>query len=144
MNVFTLKSAKIMPQKDGSMQHPDYGYTWWCNVSEIDLPVMFSSKKELKGFETIAAEEADMKTSAKGNDYMLLKKVKVAESSGSQSGGDNSPQATNEVKSQPAADLTAKLDEILEIVKELRGDVEEKVVEMTQSEIDGMPPEFLK
>lgn len=139
--LFTLKSAKVMPQKDGSDKHPDYGYSYWCYVKEIDLPVMFSSHSVIMGFETIIAEE--MVKPKSGKDYWFLKKVKVAEEMVKPIGGSPAVPTPSAIKeAMPATDLSEINRKLDEIIKLLGDSVQvDKVVDVDKDEeidLDGI------
>lgn len=136
---YTLKKdAKVMGEK-----HPDFGFSYWTEVEEIDLPVMFSTHEmNFTVGQGIVAESQEKKTSAKGNDYMRLKKVKKVDS-GSQG---SSPSSAPTIKAEthpPAAESgfteadRAMLQKILEYVEPI-----DKVVPLDDGEkidLDGIP-----
>lgn len=75
MQVYKLTKVNKMGEND-----PKYGATYWANVEGGDLPVMFnSSASYVPDGATITAEEQEVKVSAKGTNYLRLKKVKLAE-----------------------------------------------------------------
>lgn len=77
---FSLDGIKRMGEAD-----PKYGQAYWCTSTDVDLPIKFNSMdKDLDhrledGPLHIVAEEKSERQSAKGTDYIQLKKVRVAE-----------------------------------------------------------------
>lgn len=72
MNKFTITSASKMGEPD-----PQYGQSYWANAQGVDTPLMFSTNKEVQEGATISCEESVNKTSKKGQEYLLLRKVSV-------------------------------------------------------------------
>lgn len=74
---YTLKDPKPMGDND-----PKYGQIWWSQTHDSDKPVMFNLMSGTVGDgAVISFEESINKQSAKGTDYLRLRKVKI-ESSG--------------------------------------------------------------
>jgi len=78
MNLFTLtEDASVLGPK-----HAEYGFKYWVETDKGH--VSFSSHLMSFTIDTkIVAETATPKTSAKGNDYLWLTKVKKVEDGGS-------------------------------------------------------------
>ncbi len=77
MQVFELKEPSIMGE-----EHPTYGFTFW-SLTDGEYPVMFNSKQgNIMPGTRIMAEEALLKTSKNGKEYLRLKKVKLEDSPG--------------------------------------------------------------
>lgn len=75
MQVFELKEPNIMGE-----EHPQYGFTFW-SITDGEYPVMFNSKQgNIIPGTRIMAEEADLRTSKNGTEYLRLKKVKLEDS----------------------------------------------------------------
>lgn len=94
-----------------------FGQTFWANVNEMDMPVMFNSQERFIDLEDkIEAEEQVMKKSAKGTEYYRLKKVKVNKAYGNKSAAQ--PELPTEDKPAPSTggkvvgDLVLQLDRI--------------------------------
>ena len=123
MDIFTVTKASILGE-----EHPDYGYTYWAEVEEAQMPVMFNSKKQLGVFPfRIVAEEKNVRTSKKGTSYLRLSKVKVEDPD---SGSPELLPSTGATKAvgTPAADHEM-LVEILDIVRKLGDSVPDVTVD---------------
>jgi hypothetical protein len=87
MQVYELKDPKIMGE-----EHPQYGFTFWSET-DGDYPVMFNSKQgNIMPGTRVTAESIEHKTSAKGKEYIRLKKVKF----------EDSPEQTQAFEKKPA------------------------------------------
>lgn len=54
-----------------------FGQRYWCKAQGVDLPLSFNSQRQdIKAGDLIQAEESVNKRSAKGTDYLQLRKVK--------------------------------------------------------------------
>lgn len=54
-----------------------FGQRYWCKAQGADLPLSFNSQRQdIKAGDLIQAEESVNKRSAKGTDYLQLRKVK--------------------------------------------------------------------
>lgn len=75
MKQYHIKNPKVMGEK-----HDTYGWSIWAESNYG--PVMFNTNRDLTLTEyQIFAEEEEKRTSAKGNAYLRLKKVKIEEPS---------------------------------------------------------------
>lgn len=73
MKQWTLKDPKPMGDRD-----PKYGQTWWSYTHDGDMPLMFNLMEgEVGDGSVVSAEEWVNKESAKGTEYMRLRKVKI-------------------------------------------------------------------
>lgn len=78
---YTLINPKPLGDND-----PKYGQTWWSDSHDSDKPLMFNLMTgEVGDGAVISFEESVNKQSAKGTDYLRLRKVKV-ESPGAANG----------------------------------------------------------
>lgn len=75
MNIIELKDPKILGE-----EHPQYGYAVWSET-DGDYPVMFNTKNgNIMPGTRVSYESSELKTSAKGNEYLRLKKVQFEDS----------------------------------------------------------------
>jgi hypothetical protein len=76
MKILTVIDMKLMGDMD-----PKYGQAYWGTVEEQDMPVKFNLMQQLDILpgRKIMAQEYTIKESAKGTEYMQLKKVKVSD-----------------------------------------------------------------
>lgn len=120
MQVFTLTKVSPMGQPD------DFGQKYWCETSDSDFPLMFSTKKDIKVGITVAAEKSEERKSAKGNSYLWLTKVVLIDNSGSQGHVEDAeptlaPSPATQAPQNPevAVDLITKEqgDEIIRLLK---------------------------
>lgn len=73
MPQYKLKNPKPMGDRDEK-----YGQTWWSETHDAGKPVMFNLMSGTVGDgAVIEFEESVNKTSAKGTEYLRLRKVKV-------------------------------------------------------------------
>lgn len=123
MKTFTLKDPVPLGDKD-----PKYGQTYWSYTHDQDLPVMFNLMEGEVGDGTVVTtEEWVNKQSAKGTEYMRLKKVKVT--------GQQAITATHPTNNEL---VLQKLDEILALLQapKTSGFDKAKAVRETFSEPD--------
>lgn len=146
---YTLTSVTKLGDND-----PKYGQRYWVAAPESDLPMMFNSMSEdIDIGDTITCEETANARSAKGTDYLKLKKVRVAEQ-----GTHTSPPAQKPVtepqngSDKPngwdAAKLFMQLNRIEEKLDKLLGDDDEitqagKSIQQALEDGDDMPDNFL-
>jgi hypothetical protein len=116
------------PKKLGEYDEK-YGQRWWCNVEEMEYPVMFNTmeREAIDLEDKIEAEEQAMKKSAKGIEYYGLKKVKIHRAHNNQSKAQTAitePQESSQTVSKadnPQLDRIEKqLAVILEGINELK------------------------
>lgn len=77
MRVLTaMENIALMGEPD-----PKYGQSYWGNVEEQTMPVKFNlmQQVDIRPGRMLFAEESEIKTSSKGNQYMQLRKVKLSE-----------------------------------------------------------------
>lgn len=73
MPQYKLKSPKKMGER-----HAEYGQTWWSDTPDSPKPLMFNLMSgEVGDGAVIEFEESVNKTSAKGTEYLRLRKVKI-------------------------------------------------------------------
>lgn len=83
---YTLIDPKPLGDND-----PKYGQTWWSKTHDSDKPVMFNLMSGTVGDgAVISFEESVNKQSAKGTEYLRLRKVKV------ETGGQSNPTPTKD------------------------------------------------
>lgn len=70
----TLKNPSKMGKRD-----PQYGQTYWSHNHDFDAPVKFNymGEEDLHDGQVITADTVELVTSKTGNDYYLLRKVKL-------------------------------------------------------------------
>lgn len=109
MPKYTIAKASQMGDPD-----PKYGATWYCETQEQLEPIMFNLMSGVVNVgDKVTCEEVLLKTSAKGNDYHRLKKVKVIPG-----------EQTHTEAPQPSFTPTqgsipeSKIEQLLELVKE--------------------------
>mgnify|MGYP001597200785 FL=1 len=76
MKVYKLNKVSLL-----GTPHPDYGQAYWCGAEGSDLPLKFSTSKQgVAVGVTIVAQEAEVKKSVKGTEYLQLKTVSIEDS----------------------------------------------------------------
>lgn len=102
--VIELKDPKILGD-----EHPQYGYQVWSET-DGDYPVMFNTKQgNIMPGTRVTYETAELKTSAKGNEYLRLKKIKFEDSPQTSVPFENKPKPTFH---QATAEQTKKDNQI--------------------------------
>lgn len=113
MKSYTVKKIGKIGDHD-----PKYGQRWRGSVEEAQMEISFNTMEQIDfipegaklEFEERLIKETKGSAEKPPREYMQLKKVRV-------SGGTTKPEAP-----QASSSLEHKIDQILEIVKELRGE----------------------
>lgn len=110
MKQFTISKINKLGDYDQK-----FGQSWWGEVNEQLEPVKFNMMAgNPQAGDTITCEEVLLKTSTKGTDYHQLKKVKIVERA-----SDTSLGSTDKIPQAIAGHSEHKLDQILELIKEI-------------------------
>jgi hypothetical protein len=97
-----------------------YGQTFWSETHDSDKPVMFNLMSGTVGDgAVIEFEESLNKTSAKGTDYLRLRKVKVESSGDTSVGAANGPVSVTSDTTKLLELIYADTQKILEFVSPL-------------------------
>jgi hypothetical protein len=126
MKILTIKELSEM----GDF-HEEYGQTFWGTVEEEDMPVKFTKKIHYipNPGTKLVAEEHQVKRSAKGNEYLQLKKVQLPEPEESKLAVSQPATATVTPTSSPVSGATLetvneKQDIIIDLLHKLLGDID--------------------
>jgi hypothetical protein len=98
-------TIKITPMGDYDQK---FGQTYWGTVEEAQMPVRFNLMNPVNFDEGMpfGCEEAVIKESSKGTEYLQLRKVKVSGGTAPSHDGVKTPQQLDRIE--------AKLDQLLE------------------------------
>lgn len=106
--------------KVSKLGEPDekFGQRYWAETDST--PVMFSSNSEFGDGDSISYEESTSKTSAKGTDYLQLKKVKKMQEDLPE------PKSQQTVSTQAPGITYEQGDEIIRLLKKLTNEIHEE------------------